>query len=200
MGQDSFFIWSTNLYIDYKSIISRHRFSYFSHFYVAVCSCSHGNHTTHGISHCNPDEANEDSSGGIIVQTLMNMRTINAFNLERHVFEDYLELHDKEQGDTFWRSVKSGSASGYSMLIQQWVNALYFYWGGWLIHEYPKHYTFTDFVIAQFALLFALFALGGSSVGAIDKKEADDSAKRIFHLVNHKCDIDPLSGSGKKLD
>jgi len=146
------------------------------------------------------EEENEDSSGGIIVQTLMNMRTINAFNLERHVFEDYLELHDKEQGDTFWRSVKSGSASGYSMLIQQWVNALYFYWGGWLIHEYPKLYNFQDFVIAQFALLFALFALGGSSVGAIDKKEADDSAKRIFHLVNHKCDIDPLSGSGKKLD
>jgi len=71
---------------------------------------------------------------------------------------------------------------------------------GWLIHEYPKLYNFQDFVIAQFALLFALFALGGSSVGAIDKKEADDSAKRIFHLVNHKCDIDPLSGSGKKLD
>ena len=52
----------------------------------------------------------------------------------------------------------------------------------------------------MFSLLFSLFAMGASSIGAVDKKEADEAAKRIFHLIDRKSYIDPMNCEGKKLD
>ena len=49
----------------------------------------------------------------------------------------------------------------------------------------------------MFALLFSLFALGASTLGAIDKKEAKKAAGRIFYLINRKSEIDPMSKEGK---
>ena len=51
----------------------------------------------------------------------------------------------------------------------------------------------------MFSLLFALFALGGSAIGAIDKNEAKQAAGRIFYLINRKSEIDPMSDEGKSV-
>merc|ERR1719221_2380897 len=80
------------------------------------------------------------------------------------------------------------------------VNALQFWWGGWLLFNYPDSFTFNDFLISMFSLLFALFALGASAQGAADKKKAEAAAGRLFYLINRKSAIDPLSTSGIKLD
>lgn len=68
---------------------------------------------------------------------------------------------------------------------------------GWLIVN--KGYTFQEFLISMFSLLFALFALGGSAIGAIDKKDAKQAAGRIFYLINRKSEIDPMSDEGEDI-
>lgn len=80
------------------------------------------------------------------------------------------------------------------------MNALQFWWGGWLIFKYPDVFGFNDFLISMFALLFSLFALGAAAQGATDKKKAEAAAGRLFYLINRPSAIDPLSSEGKKLD
>ncbi len=74
------------------------------------------------------------------------------------------------------------------------------WWGGYILFHHPKKFQFTDFLIAQFALLFSLFSLGAAFQGMSDWKETEKSAGRIFYLLDRKSEIDPLSEEGKKLD
>jgi ABC-type multidrug transport system fused ATPase/permease subunit len=85
------------------------------------------------------------------------------------------------------------------MFVQQWVNALQFWWGGWLLFN-DDRFEFSDFLISMFALLFSLFGLGAAFQGISDKNETKKSAGRIFYLLDRMSEIDPLSEEGKKLD
>lgn len=140
-----------------------------------------------------------DSPGGIIVETLLNIRTVSALNLEDQRFKDYTQAIEKSEGNLNYDSAVSGALSGFSVGIQQWVNALQFWWGGWLMFNYPGKFGFQDFLISMFALLFSLFALGAAASGVTDKKKAEAAAGRLFFLINRKSAIDPLSTTGKKL-
>mmetsp|Transcript_28620 Transcript_28620/g.52241 ORF Transcript_28620/g.52241 Transcript_28620/m.52241 type:complete len:415 (-) Transcript_28620:343-1587(-) len=145
-------------------------------------------------------EDGNDSPGGIIVETLLNIRTVSALTMEDQRFQDYQKALEKAEGDVVKDSVVSGSLSGLSIGIQQWVNALQFWWGGWLMFKYPDMFDFNDFLISMFALLFSLFALGAAAQGATDKTKAEAAAGRLFYLINRKSAIDPLSTSGEKLE
>ena len=139
------------------------------------------------------------SPGGIIVETLLNIRTVAALNMERQRYKDYVQALQKSEPQAVLNSVKSGATSGLSMLIQQWSNALQFWWGGWLLFNYPEVFTFEDFLVSMFALLFSLFALGAATQGASDKDKAKKAAGRIFYLLGRKSAIDPLGTEGAKL-
>jgi ATP-binding cassette subfamily B (MDR/TAP) protein 1 len=139
------------------------------------------------------------SPGGIIVETLLNIRTVAALNMERQRYNDYVQALHKSEPRVVLNSVKSGATSGLSMLIQQWSNALQFWWGGWLLFNYPDVFSFEDFLVSMFALLFSLFALGAATMGASDKDEAKKAAGRIFYLLGRKSTIDPLGTEGAKL-
>ena len=138
------------------------------------------------------------SPGGIIVETLLNIRTVAALNMERQRYNDYVQALHKSDPHAILNSVKSGATSGLSMIIQQWSNALQFFFGGWLLFNYPDVYTFEDFLVSMFALLFSLFALGAATMGASDKDEAKKAAGRIFYLLGRKSAIDPLSTDGRR--
>jgi len=144
-----------------------------------------------------PDELN--SSGGIAVETLLNARTVSALTLEKSRFKNYEDALDRESPNYIRASFVAGSAYGSSMFIQQWVNALQMWWGGYVLFNY-QGFTFNDFLISNFALLFSLFGLGAAFQGLTDKNEAMKSAGRIFYLLDRKSEIDPLSEEGKKLD
>eukprot|EP00555_Chaetoceros_dichaeta_P005582 CAMPEP_0198258458 /NCGR_PEP_ID=MMETSP1447-20131203/7876_1 /TAXON_ID=420782 /ORGANISM="Chaetoceros dichaeta, Strain CCMP1751" /LENGTH=1270 /DNA_ID=CAMNT_0043945579 /DNA_START=240 /DNA_END=4052 /DNA_ORIENTATION=- len=139
----------------------------------------------------------ETSAGGVAVETLLNVRTVASLNLEESRYDDYSKAIDAEGESSLLTSLSTAATGGLSVLIQQWVNALQFYWGGYLISHYD--FTFPDFLISMFSLLFALFALGGSAIGAIDKNEAKQAAGRIFYLINRKSEIDPMSDEGKSV-
>ena len=141
-----------------------------------------------------------DSPGGIIVETLLNIRTVSALTLEEQRCKDYETSLAKLDGNVMKENVVSGLLSGLSIAIQQWVYALQFWWGGWLLYEYPDVFDFNSFLISMFALLFSLFGLGAAAQGVTDKKKAEAAAGRLFYLINRESANDPLDIEGKKLD
>jgi len=154
-----------------------------------------GENDTSGNS--NQDELN--SSGGIVVETLLNVRTVSALTLEKSRFQNYEEALNNEEPNYIRDGFIAGSTGGLSMFIQQWVNALQMWWGGYVLYNY-QGFSFNDFLISMFALLFSLFGLGSAFQGLTDKNDAMASAGRIFYLLDRKSEIDPLSEEGKKLD
>lgn len=69
-------------------------------------------------------EDGRDSPGGIIVETLLNIRTVSALTIEEQRFDDYCKALEKAEGNMTKEAAVSGVLSGLSIGIQQWVNAL----------------------------------------------------------------------------
>ena len=72
-----------------------------------------------------------------------------------------------------------------------------FWWGGWLLFNYPNAFGLKDFLISMFALLFSFTGLSIAAEGAVDRKKAKRAAARIFQLTDRHSLIDPLSTEGK---
>jgi len=143
------------------------------------------------------DELN--SPGGIIVETLLNIRTVSALTLEERRYEDYEKALHAEASNQTAEALLGGFTSGLSMFIQQWINALQLWFGGWILFKLQPKYELNDFLIANFAILFALFGLGAAFQDISDKKAVEESAKRVFYLLDRVSAIDPLSEEGKKI-
>lgn len=146
------------------------------------------------------EELDGSSPGGIAVETLLNMGTVSALTMQ----DERYDMYEVALGntDTDWLRVafKSGILSGLSMGVQQWVFALLFYVGAVLIDKYPENFTFLNLNGALFSLLFGLFGLGIAFQDMVDKKEAEESASRIFYLIDRESSIDPLSDEGNEVD
>ena len=87
-----------------------------------------------------------------------------ALTLEDARFEAYKKaLHSSEPN---FRSdaMMAGFTGGISQFIQQWINALQMWFGGYLLFTFPEDYVFKDFLISNFAVLFSLFGLGAVSL------------------------------------
>mmetsp|Transcript_16049 Transcript_16049/g.23730 ORF Transcript_16049/g.23730 Transcript_16049/m.23730 type:complete len:1474 (-) Transcript_16049:102-4523(-) len=142
----------------------------------------------------------ETSPGGIAVETLLNIRTVAALTLEKRRMQNY-EMAIIGEGSSYIKaSILAGATGGLSVFIQQWVNALQLWWGGWILYNYGDIFSFNDFVISMFALLFSLFGLGAAFQGVSDKAVTEKSAGRIFYLLDRESEIDPLAEGGLKLE
>ena len=139
-----------------------------------------------------------NSPGGVIVETLLNIRTVSALTLENRRYEDYKRALEREEPNVVRDSFMSGLTSGLSMFIQQWVNGLQMWFGGWLLANISE-YELRDFLISNFAILFSLFGLGAAFQDISDRKEVEKAAGRIFYLLDRVSDIDPLSQEGKTM-
>lgn len=150
----------------------------------------------------NGDSAQDElnSPGGILVETLLNIRTVSALTLEEERSKDFERAISTSQSSYIHKGLMAGLAGGVSMFIQQWINALQMWFGGWVLFHFQDAFSFNDFLISNFAILFSLFGLGAAFNGLSDRKETELSAGRIFYLLDRKSQIDPLSEEGKKLD
>ena len=74
-------------------------------------------------------EGGEDAASSIIVESLLNIRTISAMTLEKQKYNEYKKKMDEKDGEIYSTSIKTGVTSGLSPLIQLYVNALQFFWG-----------------------------------------------------------------------
>lgn len=138
--------------------------------------------------------------GGIVVETLLNIRTVSALTLEQARFEAYEKALLNAEPNFASDAMMAGLTGGISQFIQQWINALQMWFGGYLLFTFPDDYVFKDFLISNFAILFSLFGLGAAFQDISDRKEVERSAGRVFYLLDLKSTINPMSTEGKKLD
>lgn len=143
-------------------------------------------------------EEDENSPGGIVVETLLSMRTVAALTIEKRRSEEYLAALKREDPAALKTNIKKGATTGLGFFIQCWGMALLFWWGGWLLSKYSDTFSYNSFLISMFALLFSLSGLGAAAQGATNRERAKVAANRIFALLDKKSQIDPLSDEGKK--
>jgi ATP-binding cassette, subfamily B (MDR/TAP), member 1 len=138
------------------------------------------------------DELNHPS--GIIVETLLNMRTVSALNLEMQRYEAFERaLGQSSQVADHLRHVRWAAFSdGLGRAVQRWILGLEMWFGGYLMYTFPDDYEFHDFMVAIMAMLFALIGFGAALSAATNRDEAKESASRIFYLLDRKSAIDQL--------
>jgi len=137
-------------------------------------------------------------SGAVGVETLLNMRTVAALSMESKQQKEYVEALHVEAPGSIKAPVRHGFMGGLGGFVQNWGIALMFWWGGYLLVEYPNSYDFRDFNISMFALLFGLSGVGIAAQGAADRDKAEIAVERIFDLTDRKSSIDPMSNDGKR--
>jgi ATP-binding cassette subfamily B (MDR/TAP) protein 1 len=144
------------------------------------------------------DDDDKHSSGSIVVETLTNIRTVSSLGAEEGRLQEFDSALSVEDPNSLCRNVIKGSGSGLGQFVQMWGTALLFWWGGYLLVNYPDSFDFRDFLISMFSLLFSLSGLGIAAQGATDRDKAKLAAERIFELTDRESQIDPLSDEGKK--
>ena len=144
-------------------------------------------------------EDGTDSPGAIVVESLMNIRTVASLTIEEDKGTEYAAALHKRDPNPLWSNFISGMALGLADLFRLLGMALMFFVGGWLLVSYPTTYTFRDFLISMFSLLYSISGIGMAAQGATDREAAKQAAHRIFdELIDRQSAIDPLSEEGKK--
>lgn len=100
-------------------------------------------------------EEDEHSPGSIVVETLLNIRTVASLTIEKTREEEFDKALTEENAHPFRANLIKGSASGLGQFVQMWGTALMFWWGGYLLANYNS-FTYRDFLISMFSLLFSL--------------------------------------------
>ncbi|KAL3938481.1 MAG: hypothetical protein SGBAC_006615 [Bacillariaceae sp.] len=139
----------------------------------------------------------EKSSGGIVIETLSNIRTVASLGIENACSKKYLETLQIEVPSSISINMRKASM-GLGQLVRVWCIALFFWWGGFILHNQPGEYTLRDFFISMFSLLFSITGMAMSMQGVSDPKVAKEAAKRVFELIERTSAIDPLSTNGRK--
>lgn len=143
-------------------------------------------------------EEDEHSPGAIVVETLLNIRTIASLNIEPTRVAEFDEALAAEDPKPIRTNTVKGCAAGLGQFVQMWGIALMFWWGGYLLLNYPNTYEYRDFLISMFSLLFSLSGMAVAAQGATNRDKAKLAANRIFELTDRESAIDPLSETGEK--
>jgi len=144
------------------------------------------------------DSADKSCSGGILIETLLNIRTVASLTIEHIKSDEYANALQAEHSGSLKTHVYKGTASGFGQLSQMWGMGLMFWWGGWLLVNQPGKFSFVDYNISMMSLLYALSGLGMAAQGTVDKDKANAAAERIFALIDRESAIDSLSNEGKQ--
>lgn len=140
----------------------------------------------------------ENSPAGIVVESLLNIRTVASLTIEETRSKEFSEALRKEDPTPLKSRVVRGLMAGLGQFTQFSGMALLFWWGGWLLSHYPGVWSFRDFLISMFALMISISGMATGSQSATDKDDAKRAARRIFHLIDRQSAIDPLSEAGMK--
>lgn len=143
-------------------------------------------------------QEDENSPGGIVIESVSNIRTVASLVLEEKRSKQYNDALLREDPNSLLMNALKGCSAGLGLLVRTWGMALFFWWGGWLIFNHPTLYGFRDFLISMFSLLFSISGMAMAMQGMTDRDEAAEAAERIFQLIERRSEIDPLSEEGKK--
>lgn len=152
--------------------------------------------TYYGLDEADEGEEDENSPGGIIAETLVNIRTVAALHIEVERLKKLQKALQLLDPTPLWSNFVKGSMTGLGQLIQMCGMGLMFWFGGFCLVKYPTLYSFHSFLVAMNGLLFGISGIGLAAQGAADKTKASLAAERIFELIDHESAIDPLSNKG----
>lgn len=151
--------------------------------------------------HWGIDEGETSSQeGGVVLETLGNMKTISALTLEEQKIRDFICATELSEINSTREILALGIVDGYQISAARLVNAIQFGWGGWLIFNFPEKYEYSDFLNANFAMIFATLGLGVAFSDLGDRKETDAAIARVLAILDRHSSIDPLAEDGKILD
>ncbi|CAB9507684.1 Leptomycin B resistance protein pmd1 [Seminavis robusta] len=153
-----------------------------------------------GVDRSRREREDLGSPAGILVETLLNIRTVAAMGLEARKFEEFRRSLLATAANNKWESIKTSISHGLAYLLQHWVDALLLFFAGWLLHAYPTKFTFLEMLNSNFALYFSLFGLGIALKEVADRDELKLATSRVFYLQDRSSLLDPMSLSGTKLD
>jgi len=139
---------------------------------------------------------NESGPGAIVVETLLNIRTVASLTIENIRFQEYANALGSEGSTGIKINALKGAAIASGYLCQMWGLAFMFWWGAWVLTKFDDKFTPLDFYISMFSLLFSLSGITMAFAGATDKKKATLAAGRIFALINRESAINALSDEG----
>jgi ATP-binding cassette subfamily B (MDR/TAP) protein 1 len=140
----------------------------------------------------------EHSPGGIATETLGNMRTVASLSLESSRADEFDRALREEEKHPIRENFIKGTATGVGQFLQFWGFALMFWWGSWLLTNYPETYSYRSYLISMFSLFFSMYGMTTAAQGAVNREKAKAAGKRIFELTDRKSQIDPLSDDGMK--
>ena len=95
----------------------------------------------------------ETSLGAITTEAMLNIRTIVPLSIESEMYRQYFYSVYKRTVLDFYTLFKRGCTTGLGIFVQYWGMDWMFWFGGWLLQQYPDTWTFLDYNIAMFSLL-----------------------------------------------
>lgn len=134
------------------------------------------------------------------METLLNMKTVASLAMEQKRISAYETALIESAPNYKYHAIAAGVTAGLSYFVEEWVNALQLWFGGYIAFYFPSQFSFLDFLIAILSVHYSFFGLGRAFQDVSDKKTVEISAGRIFYLLDRKSTIDPLSSEGKKSD
>lgn len=144
------------------------------------------------------NKIDQKSAAGIVIESLLNIRTVASLTLEQIRREEFVQAMRREDPTPLRSNVIKASTSGLGQVFQMWGIALMFWWGGWLLFNHPLLFIFRDLNISMWSLMYGISGMSVAMQGATDRKKANEAASRIFDLIERESKIDPLSDEGEK--
>ena len=83
-----------------------------------------------GVEEDLTEDPKANSSAGIVVETLLNMRTVASLTIEEQRLGQFKEALTREDPHPLRSNVVKGSTGGVSQIVQMWGFALMFWFGG----------------------------------------------------------------------
>ena len=102
------------------------------------------------------EKVDEKSAAGIVIESLLNIKTVASLALEPSRIQEFSAALKREDPTPFKSNTIKGGAAGLGQLFQMWGFGAMMWWGGFLIYKYPNAYSFRDFNISMFALMYGL--------------------------------------------
>merc|ERR1712100_1010817 len=109
-----------------------------------------------------------------------------SLTLEKSRCQEFIAAMRREEPTPLRSNFIKGSASGLGQLCQYWTIALLFWWGGWLINNHPRLFSFRDFNISMWSLLYGVSGMSVAMQGATDRQKANEAASRVFAMIDRQ--------------
>ncbi len=137
-------------------------------------------------------------SAQLIMESMMNIRTVSSFGYENVMFHKY----ERKLEEPFNLAVKKGNCSGllfgFSQIVMFIIFALIFYIGTIFIRDNPQ-LTVADVFTAIYAITFSAMTVGNNAHFLPDVASGKNAAASLFEILDSEDEDQKQIREGSKL-